>query len=129
MEHFWPGPLTLIIPIPEKSPLTQIAWKHTLAVRVSPHPFVRALFEHRRFLLASTSANLSGAPENQARDPEEIREIFANRVDLLITEGYKTSATPSTLLNITGTTPRIVRKGTISRSDLFTVIETGKETI
>jgi len=60
--QFWPGPLTLILTVPPDSPLSPIAFKGSLAVRVSPHPFVRALFRHRRFPLVSTSANLSAPP-------------------------------------------------------------------
>jgi|GEM_PF-1507036 len=129
MERFWPGPLTLIIPVPSSSPLISIAYKKTLAVRVSPHPFVQALFERRRFPLASTSANLSGAPEDEARDPKKIREIFADLIDLFIMEGYKIPTLPSTLMDVTGEIPRIVREGSIVRSEILPVIKTRKELI
>jgi len=122
-NHFWPGPLTIILSVPDTSPLSKIAWKTTLAVRVSSHPFVRALFKHRRFPLVSTSANISGADENAARDPGKIKEIFSSHVDLFITEGYKEDILPSTILDLTSRCPEVLREGAIKISELASVHE------
>ena len=122
-SHFWPGPLTLILSVPDSSPLSKIAREQTLAVRVSSHPFVQALFERRRFPLVSTSANISGADEDAARDPAKIKEIFSSHVDLFISEGYKGHILPSTILDLTCRHPEVVREGAIRISQLASVHE------
>lgn len=120
-KRFWPGPLTLILNVPKASSLAKITWKQTLAVRVSPHPFVRALFARRRFLLASTSANISGDNEDTARDLRKIERNFSSLVDLFVTEGYKEKIPPSTILDLTKKCPEIVREGAIKTSELASV--------
>ncbi len=116
--QFWPGPLTLILTVPPDSPLSPIAFKGSLAVRVSPHPFVRALFRHRRFPLVSTSANLSGSPEDDARDPKRIVDNFPEGVEYVITEGVLRPSPPSTLVDIRPSTPKLIREGALPREVL-----------
>ena len=124
--HFWPGPLTMILSVPPDSPLSGIAFQESLAVRVSPHPFVKALFSHRRFPLVSTSANLSGAPEEHARDPKKIETLFSEWIDLFVSEGYKAHTSSSTILDLTKYSPAVVREGGIKRSEVYPVLS-GKE--
>ena len=112
-KRFWPGPLTLILPVPSASPLTAIAFRGSLAVRVSPHPFVNALFRHRRFPLVSTSANISGAPEDDARDPERIRKNFSDGIALFVTEGVLKPSPPSTLVDLRSSPPKLAREGAL----------------
>ncbi len=118
MERFWPGPLTLILPVPPASPLAGIAFQGGLAVRVSPHPFVRTLFRHRRFPLVSTSANLSGAPEDNARDPGKIEETFSGTTAFFINAGPLPVTPPSTLVNMCGSSLELVREGKVSFMDI-----------
>ncbi len=117
-ERFWPGPLTLILPVPSESPLATIAFQGSLAVRVSPHPFVEALFKHRRFPLVSTSANLSGAHEGDARDPERIGKTFSADVEYFITEGVLKPSPPSTLLDVRSNQPKLLREGAIPLKEI-----------
>ena len=58
-----------------------------------------------------------------ARDPEKIMETFGNLIDLFVTEGYKTPASASTLLNLLGGSPAILREGAIARSEFSSIIE------
>lgn len=114
--RFWPGPLTLILSVPPGSALSRIAFRESLAVRVSPHPFVQTLLRHRRFPLVSTSANLSGAPEDGARNPQLIIQTFGEFVDYFVTEGPR-SQTPSpssTIVDVRSAFPKIVREGAVS---------------
>jgi L-threonylcarbamoyladenylate synthase len=112
-NRFWPGPLTLILPISPGSPLSFLAHQGGLAVRISSHPFARALFRHRRFPLISTSANRSGAPEDHARDPGWIMETFADTISYFITEGTLAPSPPSTLLDLRVSPPRLIREGAL----------------
>jgi len=113
MERFWPGPLTLILPVPPTSPLAGLAFQGGLAVRVSPHPFARALFRRRRFPLVSTSANLSGAPEDDARDPQRIMKAFQGKITFFIMEDALKTSLSSTLLDIRASAPKLIREGAL----------------
>ncbi|MBN1128500.1 MAG: L-threonylcarbamoyladenylate synthase [Chitinispirillaceae bacterium] len=88
-EQFWPGMLTLVLP--RKS-------GGDLAVRVSPHRFIAALFSGITTPLYSTSANVSGEPYDP--DPETIFRKLGTRVDFMIDAGRLPHSLPSTVLKV-----------------------------
>ena len=61
-QHFWPGPLTMILPKSEEVPLQTTGGLHTVAVRMPSHPVAMAFIEAAGGYIAAPSANLSGKP-------------------------------------------------------------------
>lgn len=78
----WPGAVTWVLPAaPDVSALVT-GGRDTVAVRVSAHPFVKALCDELDDVLISTSANLSG--EATATSPDELQQTFGNQVDYIV---------------------------------------------
>jgi len=115
-EHFWPGPLTLIL---HKSPAISdlvTAGQPTVGLRVPDHELTRTVLRQADFAVAVTSANLSGQPE--AVSPRQVLTIFGGLLDLLIDDGRCPGEIPSTVLDLTVSPPQILRDGPISRQQL-----------
>ncbi|MDP3947109.1 MAG: L-threonylcarbamoyladenylate synthase [bacterium] len=113
-RKFWPGSLTLVLRT-RKGALPARYFGKAVALRVSPHPFVRALFRHIDFPLVSTSANRSGKPAT--RSISALRRRFGEKtqgIDIIIDGGTLPRRKPSTVVDFTGRTPRMVREGAIS---------------
>ena len=119
-EQFWPGPLTLVLP---KSPVIAdlvTAGRASVAVRIPDYPLIQAIFRACLFPVAVTSANLSGqAPLIAA---EQVAEVFADSVALLIGADQCPGTRPSTILDVTTTPPTLLRVGPISIRQLQNVI-------
>lgn len=109
-QHFWPGPLTLVVPrhpsLPEVlSPLP------TVGVRMPDHPLALELLR-RTGPLATTSANLSGAA-----NPLTAQDVYSQldgRIDLILDGGATPGGVPSTVVDCTTPTPTILRQGPIT---------------
>ena len=115
-----PGPYTLIVP----NPAGRFAWltgsrPETLGVRVPDLSGPGADVLSRSGALAATSANLPGQPDPRtlAEIPEELRA----RVDALV-DGGELPGTPSTVLDVTGPEPLVLREGFGSSADALRVI-------
>jgi L-threonylcarbamoyladenylate synthase len=107
-ERFWPGPLTLVLPLRSGG---------DLAVRASPYPLISALCSCCSTPLYSTSANHSGESYNP--DPETIFRLFRNRVNFIIDAGFLPPSSPSTIVKITADGEfTLVREGAVSNSDI-----------
>ncbi|MFH0920397.1 MAG: L-threonylcarbamoyladenylate synthase [Fibrobacterota bacterium] len=115
--RFWPGPLTLLLPVERTSPLNPLAVQGLVAVRVSPDPFVSALFGHIDFPVISTSVNTSGT--SPLLDPVKIAAQFQGSVEMIFERGTYRSSVPSTLVSCVNNTLTLVRKGAISEEDLY----------
>jgi len=112
IEHFWPGPLTLILKMKNT----------TCAVRQSSHPFVEELFEFIDEPLVSTSANLSGA-DQQAASFDAIRDLFEPHVDLIIQDDIIPQNTrPSTIVDVSSGCVKMVRDGCISKQEIEEIV-------
>jgi L-threonylcarbamoyladenylate synthase len=108
-EH-WPGALTLIV-----TPKVVMAdWvgdqqRRTIGIRVPDHPVARELLELSG-PLAVTSANESGGPE--AMSDRDARDMFGGRVAVYI-EGTAPGGEASTVVDVTGASPAVLRQGPI----------------
>jgi L-threonylcarbamoyladenylate synthase len=102
MARWWPGPLTLVLPAREGA--------GTIAVRVPDHPVALALLREVAEPLATTSANRSGDPP--ALVPEEAARLPG--LDAVLDGGRAPGGVPSTLLDLTGEEPRILREGPVT---------------
>ena len=111
--RFWPGPVTLIGPATTALPHGITAGTDTVGVRLPEAENVRALVRQCGGVLTATSANLSGS--RPARTAQEVSEHFPMGIDLIINGGEVTATEPSTVLDLTGVRPRIIREGAVSR--------------
>jgi L-threonylcarbamoyladenylate synthase len=113
-EEFWPGPLTLVLPKSEA--ISDIVSSGpTIAVRIADHPVPTALARGLGKAITGTSANLSGQPS--ALTAAEARERLGNKVDFII-KGDCPGGRESTVVDLTGETPVIVREGALSIAEL-----------
>jgi L-threonylcarbamoyladenylate synthase len=109
---FWPGPLTLLIPAPVALAREVTAGTGRVGVRVPAHDIARAICRGADRPITATSANRSGQPATA--DPEEVERTLGEDVDLLIDAGPTRGGAPSTIVDTTGPTPRLVREGAVS---------------
>jgi L-threonylcarbamoyladenylate synthase len=111
ISEFWPGPLTIILKASSAVPNELLGQKGTIGVRLTAHPWVRTLVRQARFPITATSANISG--ETPISDPEKVRESFEGAVDLIVDGGETRGLLPSTVVDLSGEEPRLVREGAI----------------
>ena len=119
IERFWPGPLTLVVPCRAQLPWVT-AGLDSVAVRHPSHPFAAALIE-RVGPLAAPSANLSGRPS-----PTRARHAFADlsgRVPLIIDGGELEHGLESTVLDVRGDAPVLLRPGALPAELLEQALE------
>jgi L-threonylcarbamoyladenylate synthase len=110
-SRFWPGPLTLVIPAADVLVAGIRGEAGTVAVRVPAHPVARALARGLGFPVAATSANLSG--RTPAVTADEVRAAFSDRLDVIVDGGPARGGPPSTIVDVSGETPRLVRAGAV----------------
>lgn len=110
MARFWPGPLSLIFRASSVVPARVRGAGDTVALRLPRDPLCERLLEHIGGPLVSSSANLSG--QRPAETAEEVVRIFGNQIDLVIDGGPRRVAS-STLVDLSGARPRLLRHGPI----------------
>lgn len=115
-EHFWPGALTLILHDKGKLPGLITAGTGKVAVRISAHDFVKALFEFVDQPITSTSANVSGG-DNLVHFTD-IHEAFKGKVDLIVDSGNIPPSGGSTIVDVTANPPQILREGDIKEEEI-----------
>ena len=115
IERYWPGPLTLVLPARSHLPPALTAAGETVGVRLPAHPFLRAL-ARRVGPLASSSANRSGQPPC-ATAPAVLAQLDG-RIPLLIDAGPALLAQSSTVLDLSGPQPKLLREGPIGLQQL-----------
>jgi L-threonylcarbamoyladenylate synthase len=109
-EHFWPGPLTLVVPRHPALPEI-LAPLPTIGVRIPDHPVALALLKAAG-PLAVTSANISG--QDNAMTARQVLKQLKDRIHLIIDGGRTPGGVPSTVVDCTTPKPEILRKGPIS---------------
>ncbi len=119
-EAYWPGPLTLILERSDALPPRLTAAGTTVAVRVPAHPVPRELARLLGRPITGTSANISGAPDPRTLD--ELREQLGGRVDCLIEAGPSPAGTASTILDLSGDEPGLVREGAIPFAEIAALL-------
>ncbi|MFO8036742.1 MAG: L-threonylcarbamoyladenylate synthase [Anaerolineales bacterium] len=117
MEHYWPGPLTLVLPAKTTLP-PALSPEPTVGIRIPDSRFTRELLRATG-PLAATSANLSGKPS--AQTPEDVITQFTDHIELIIDGGETPGERASTVVDCTSTSLRILRHGPISADEIRTV--------
>jgi len=110
---FWPGPLTLVLRVREDFPGWLKGHSGGVAFRVTPHPLAAALAVGFGAPIVSTSANHSGHPP--AVSYREAIDQFAGTVDIVLDTPAIMQGIASTIVDVTGAEPVIIREGGISR--------------
>jgi L-threonylcarbamoyladenylate synthase len=119
-ERFWPGPLTLVIENRNKFPAVVTGGLETVAVRVPGHPVALALIRAAGVPVAAPSANISGRPSPTTAG--HVMDDLAGRIDLVLDGGPSGLGVESTVLDLTGRNPVILRPGGVTRRELEAVL-------
>lgn len=120
MEVFWPGPLTLIFEKQEEVPEETTGGLSTVAVRFPSHPVAQRLIEASGRFIAAPSANLSGKPSPTLA--EHVIADLKGRVDMILDGGAVSIGIESTVLDVSGEVPVILRPGFITKEMLEDVV-------
>lgn len=116
VQHFWPGPLTLVMSKTAKVSDVVTAGLATVAIRMPSHPVALRLIEETRLPIAAPSANLSGKP-SPTRGSHVWRDM-KGKIPLILDAGACLLGLESTILDVSGGIPTILRPGGISREQL-----------
>ena len=116
-EHFLPGGITLVLKSSSWVPSYIRAGGDTVAVRIPDHHVPIALIRGLGLPLVGTSANISGRPSPTTA--EEVNEQLGGQIDLVIDRGRCPSCAESTVIDVTGVLPSIVREGAVSRKEIL----------
>lgn len=119
---FWPGPLTLILPRCPDCPVSELcsAGLPTLAVRVPQHKTALALLKAAGVPVAAPSANRSG--HLSPTTPAHVAQSLGDAVDLILAEGPCSVGLESTVLDLSGEQPAVLRPGAISAEQISEVL-------
>jgi L-threonylcarbamoyladenylate synthase len=116
--RFWPGPLTLVLPRQRECAVSALASAglDTVAIRVPNHPTALRLLETVERPIAAPSANRSGhlSPTTAAH----VLRSLGDRVDLVLDAGRCRIGLESTVLDISGATPALLRPGAVARDEI-----------
>lgn len=112
-----PGGLTLVVPAREGLPVELTGGRTTVALRLPEHAWLRRLIRETGGALPTTSANLSGEPP--ATTAEEAASALGDRVELIIDGGACPGGIASTVVEVTGKRPVILRAGAVPEADVL----------
>lgn len=116
MERFWPGPLTMIFNKKAAVPYETTGGLDTVAVRMPSHPAALALIRAAGVPIAAPSANTSGRPSPTTA--QHVAEDMDGRIDMIIDGGQVGIGIESTIVDMTGEVPMILRPGYITKDML-----------
>lgn len=119
-DAFWPGPLTMILPKSDEVPKETTGGLDTVAVRLPSHKVAAEFIRQAGGYVAAPSANLSGRPSpTQAKYVEEDMD---GRIEMIIDGGSVGIGLESTIVDLTGDTPMILRPGYVTQEMLEKVL-------
>jgi L-threonylcarbamoyladenylate synthase len=121
--EFWPGPLTLVVRASPGVPEFLLGPGRTVAVRIPPPAWLRALVRETGEPVTATSANLSG--KREISEPAEAAALFNGKVDLIVDGGPTPGGPPSTIVDLTEGAPRILREGKVPADRIRALLRPG----
>jgi len=122
MAVFWPGPLTLIFNKKDIVPDCTTGGLDTVAIRLPSHKVARMLIECSDMPIAAPSANLSGKPSPTTA--AHVKRDLMGRVDCMILGDSSEVGLESTVVDVTGDVPMILRPGAITKEMIAEVVGT-----
>ena len=122
-KKYWPGALTIVAPITDNSRISPMvtAGSMNLAARVPANRCVLLLLKHCKYLVG-TSANLSGQ-----KSLKSVKEVLGSELagfDALLDGGAVEKGVESTIVDVAGATPKVVREGAIKAEEIYRSLET-----
>ena len=119
-EAFWPGPITLVVPKAASIPAEATAGRETVGLRAPNHPLALELVRAFGKPIAGPSANKSN--HISPTTAQHVRDELGGSVDLVLDGGACSVGIESTVLDVSGERPVILRPGGISREQIESVI-------
>lgn len=120
MRAFWPGPLSIVLPRNEHVPDIVTAGLDTVAVRWPNHPVAEALIKLADLPVAAPSANRSGRPSPTLA--EHVARDLGEKVDLILDAGLAAIGLESTVIDVSGEEPILLRPGAVTLEDLEQIL-------
>jgi L-threonylcarbamoyladenylate synthase len=120
MDAFWPGPLTLLLMKTEQVPDVTTAGLPSVAVRCPSHPVAHELLRVCGIPIAAPSANRSGRPSPTTA--QDVYEDMRGRIPFILDGGACDVGVESTVLDLTGDVPTILRPGIVTKEQLAEVL-------
>lgn len=116
INKFWPGPLTLLFKANKASPANLVSKEGKIGMRFPDHPVPNSITKKGKFLLATTSANLSGALSPSRS--QQLNKILAKNIDLILEGGETLIGKESSIVDVTCLPPRLLREGSLSSEEI-----------
>ena len=120
MDAFWPGPMTLIFNKSDIVPSETTGGLNTVAVRMPSHKVAAALIKVAGIPIAAPSANVSGRPSPTAAS--HVIEDMDGRIDAIVDGGASDIGLESTIIDVTGGKPIVLRPGYIAPEDIERIV-------
>jgi len=121
IQHYWPGPLTLIFPALNTLPELLTAGTGTVGVRMSSNRVATEICRCAGGTITATSANISG--QRSARSAAEIVHYFNDRVDIIVDGGKLRKSPGSSIIGCNQGNIISIREGTIPLSSIKHTVE------
>lgn len=122
MDAFWPGPLTMVFPKADIVPAKATGGLDTVAVRFPNHPVARAIIHAAGLPIAAPSANSSGKPSPTRASHVEFD--LNGKIDMIVDGGAAEWGLESTIVDVSGTVPMILRPGAVTKEMMEAVVGT-----
>lgn len=123
LKSFWPGPFTFILKKKQLVSYLATAGKNTIAVRIPDNTFCKNLIRDFEGPVTVTSANISG--ETPSPDAREIINRFSHedcRPDMVVDAGVLPQTEPSTIIDLTGNMPKVLRVNPTTKDNLMNIL-------
>lgn len=119
-EAFWPGPLTIVLPKREIVPYQTTGGLDTVAIRMPAHPAALELIRQSGVYVAAPSANISGRPS--PTKAAHVIEDMSGRIEYIIDGGAVGIGIESTIIDLTGEIPAVLRPGYVTKEMLEQIV-------
>ncbi|MFX1297133.1 MAG: L-threonylcarbamoyladenylate synthase [Promethearchaeota archaeon] len=116
-SQFWPGALTLILPLKKPLPYQVTGYRNSLGIRIPNHDVARRL---AKIPIIGTSANISG--QKSPVTAEEAMKQLGDAIHLVLDSGPIEKGLPSTILDLSENEPKFLREGAIKYSELWSFL-------
>jgi L-threonylcarbamoyladenylate synthase len=123
IERFWPGKVTFVLPRRSIVPAVMCGGGQTVGIRAPDYPFIQTLLRHLGYPLTGTSASVTGTePTSDAVHIAAAFAATAPQPDLVIDAGPLPDSLPSTVVDLSGRMPRILRQGAVRADTILALL-------